>query len=322
MDRARVASGFLRALYDSEDGAGHVVLFALPSRHARAFLATRLWEAGREAVTMAQSADVYFGVGLQREPPQQGKRGTAADVVALPGLWGDLDLQMPYRTRTNLPATVDEAMGFLYELPLRPTAVVHSGGGLQPWWAFKELWRFDSDEERERATRLSLGWQGFVQAMARRQGWEVDDTADLARILRLPGTLNHKGQTPAAVHLLEATGPRYVPGDFEDFQVEERHAPRERATGAPIEAGTPRRRAYVVAAIEAETLELANTPEGDRNNALNRAAFSLARFVATGEADPAKLADALRFAARHAGLGDEEIEKTIQSAFTAREVPA
>ena len=90
----------------------------------------------------------------------------------------------------------------------------------------------------------------------------------------------------------------------------------------PIDAGTPRRRAYVVAAIEAETLDLANTPEGARNHRLNQAAFSLARFAATGEADPDRLADALRFAARHAGLGDEEIERTIRSAFQAREVPA
>ena len=88
----------------------------------------------------------------------------------------------------------------------------------------------------------------------------------------------------------------------------------------PIDAGTPRRRAYVIAAIESESMELANTREGSRNHRLNKAAFSLARFVATGEADPAKLADLLTIAARHAGLPDHEIQKTIRSAFTAREV--
>ena len=88
----------------------------------------------------------------------------------------------------------------------------------------------------------------------------------------------------------------------------------------PVDAGTPRRRAYVVAAIEAECMELANTGEGDRNNALNRAAFSLARFVGTGEADPDKLAHALRVAAQHAGLEGREVERTIVSAFRAREV--
>ena len=89
---------------------------------------------------------------------------------------------------------------------------------------------------------------------------------------------------------------------------------------APIHAGTPRRLAYVRAAIESECLELARTGEGARNNRLNEAAFSLARFVATGEADPERLAYALTCAARHAGLPEHEIERTIASAFRAREV--
>ena len=103
-------------------------------------------------------------------------------------------------------------------------------------------------------------------------------------------------------------------------------APRPRTPGAPIsppiDAGTPRRRAYVASAVANECLELANTGEGGRNNKLNDAAFSLARFVATGEAHPDALADTLRFAAQQAGLEEDEIERTIQSAFRARETVA
>lgn len=110
-----------------------------------------------------------------------------------------------------------------------------------------------------------------------------------------------KALPPAAVKALrEPRGPRLPP--------------RGRT---PIDAGTPRRRAYVAAAIEDEALKLANTPEGGRNNALNKAAFSLARFVETGEADPGKLVEVLTTAARHCGLPDFEIERTIQSAFGA-----
>jgi hypothetical protein len=90
----------------------------------------------------------------------------------------------------------------------------------------------------------------------------------------------------------------------------------------PIDAGTPRRRAYVSAAIESECIALAQTGEGDRNNALNRAAFTLARFIETGEADAGKLADLLAYAARNTGLDDDEIERTIHSASGARGVAA
>lgn len=102
---------------------------------------------------------------------------------------------------------------------------------------------------------------------------------------------------------------------------EERRQRAPSDSKAPVDADTPRRRAYVVAAIEAECLELAQTSEGGRNNRLNEAAFSLARFVDTGEADPAKLADTLHYAASHTGLPDHEIERTIRSAFGARGVP-
>lgn len=90
----------------------------------------------------------------------------------------------------------------------------------------------------------------------------------------------------------------------------------------PIDAGTPRRRAYVIAAIEREATELASTPPGGRNNRLNEAAYALARFVATGEARADKLADLLADAARTAGLDDFEIDRTIKSAFEARGVTA
>jgi hypothetical protein len=46
-----------------------------------------------------------------------------------------------------------------------------------------------------------------------------------------------------------------------------------------------RSRTYISRAIEAECLALAHTPKGARNDALNRAGYPVARFIATGEAD-------------------------------------
>ena len=85
----------------------------------------------------------------------------------------------------------------------------------------------------------------------------------------------------------------------------------------PVDAGTLRGRRYVEKAIERACIELAFTPEGARNDILNRAAFSLARFVKTGAADPAKLARVLSIAAHHAGLEHREIHGTVVSAFGA-----
>ncbi len=91
-----------------------------------------------------------------------------------------------------------------------------------------------------------------------------------------------------------------------------------RAPVRPIPTGTSC--AYIVAAIVRECEALAVATEGERNNALNRAAYSLARFVAAGEAHADAVEAALTVAARATGLPVREIERTIRSAFRARQV--
>jgi len=87
----------------------------------------------------------------------------------------------------------------------------------------------------------------------------------------------------------------------------------------PLPEG-PKGSRYVRAAIEAECEELARTPKGGRNSRLNIAAFSLARFLASGEADAFEIARALAHAAAQTGLGEKEIASTLESAFSARGV--
>ena len=81
---------------------------------------------------------------------------------------------------------------------------------------------------------------------------------------------------------------------------------------------TARADRYVRRAIEEECAALARTPEGIRNEALNRSAFALARFVVAGQAQPEPIIRALAYAAASAGLGAREIGPTIKSAFRAR----
>ncbi|MEX2527042.1 MAG: hypothetical protein WEA09_05330 [Gemmatimonadota bacterium] len=305
---------FMTALYGSE-APGFLVLFTLPHSRAYAVPGNRLEQAAVLAARLAQQHDVYAGVGLQGEAPHGTSRGNASGVVALPGFWGDLDLRTPYRNRTDLPTTVEEATAFLGGLPLPPSGIVHSGGGLYPWWCFRELWILDSDAEREMAAELSRDWQRYLlDAAMEGHGWQLDFTPDLARVLRVPGTLNWKGSPPAPVRLLQGGGPRFGPKDFAGYKV-----PPPRVEGPPLPMpDAPKGKRYVAAAIEAECRELARTPEGSRNARLNAAAFSLARFITAGETDAYQLARVLAHAAARAGLGEREIARTLESAFSAR----
>lgn len=75
---------------------------------------------------------------------------------------------------------------------------------------------------------------------------------------------------------------------------------------------------YVEAAIERECMDVALTAPGARNARLYSAAWSLSRFLVDGRAHEAPLRAALTIAARHAGLTDHEIERTIDSALARR----
>lgn len=310
----RTAFRFLAAMYGPE-APGFLVLFTLPDARTYPVPSSELEMAALTIARLARRHDVYAGIGLQGVVPEGKARGCASGVVALPGLWLDLDLRTPYRDRGDLPATVEEATDFLDALPLRPTGVVHSGGGLYPWWCFRELWIFESGGRRREAARVSRGWQRYVLDMARdRHGWKLDATPDLARILRVPGTLNRKGSRPALVRILRGGGPRYIPEDFAGYRVA---PPRDERAPAPL-PDTPRGGRYVAAAIKRECRKLVSAPEGSRNETLNRSAYSLARFVASGEADAYMVARELSDAAARAGLEEREIARTLESAFSAR----
>ena len=76
-------------------------------------------------------------------------------------------------------------------------------------------------------------------------------------------------------------------------------------------------RAYVDAAVAAETARVAQAGEGGRNHALNQAAFSLGQLVGAGWIGEAEVAGLLTNAALSAGLKHPEIRLTIRSGLNA-----
>jgi hypothetical protein len=197
-----------------------IALFTKPSKHSKFIpLSNEAWgaEALKYAVAARRRGDVYFAIGVQAQQPHRG-RGKQADVIALPGLWADIDVRGPNHTATNLPPTIKDAWSILREVPFKPTLVVYSGGGLQAHWLFREPWETATGGERLAAQRLSKRFQAYLRSAAVRKGWTIDDTADLCRLLRLPGTFNRKQKTSVLVTCETVEGgQRYNPSEFADF---------------------------------------------------------------------------------------------------------
>lgn len=191
------------------------VVFTTPSRQTRLFADyQRLADYASE---QSRTQNVYFGLGLIAGRPQG--RGKLADIAGIGGLWCDIDVASDAHPKANLPQTIDEARGLLGEMPLSPSAVVHSGHGLHAYWLLHEPWLFTDDAERQKAAELAKGWHGLLCRKAAARGWALENLGDLTRVLRLPGTLNHNGGgQPVEVRLLKLEeNCRYGPDDFEPY---------------------------------------------------------------------------------------------------------
>jgi len=195
-------------------------IFTLPDRRARFFN-----EVGPAVDYCAEQAaakqHVYCGMGLFKDPPIEG-RGTADEVAGIVGFWTDIDVLDPGAHKgKDYPSTFDEARAIAEVGGFKPTATVNSGYGLHAYWLFTEPLIFESESDRKDAAVLVARWNGTIQANAKSKGKVVDAVHDLARVLRVAGTINWKqADSPRPVSLEVPEKPlRFNPSDLEPYLV-------------------------------------------------------------------------------------------------------
>jgi hypothetical protein len=193
---------FLEVLYGPKSEKGYLVLWTKQDKRSRFYSLDQLNEAASEAASLSEETDVYYGIGLQEEIPQNG-RGGEDSVVAIPGLWLDVDIQGDNHKSKNLPPDKEAAMRLIGSYNLNPTLVISTGGGLHAYWLFFEPIWLRNDAERKKAKELSRRFQGMFRQYASKEGWEIDNTSDLSRLLRLPRTYNHKQGNPIPVEVIQ-----------------------------------------------------------------------------------------------------------------------
>lgn len=152
--------GFLEIRWKPIDGSG---------MRRRFFYATETREFVREARRLASTADVYVGATLRTHRDDGGKRSVAPSRF----VWADVDSA--------------DAIERLRAFPVPPAFVIASGSAtnLHAWWIVRERLTVDQIEAANQRLAHALG------ADAR--------STDAARILRVPGTMNHKTSPPRPV---------------------------------------------------------------------------------------------------------------------------
>jgi hypothetical protein len=209
------ALAYLRALWP-DPPVGYLLLFLLPGERCLWYPASDLGAVAGAAARHAASGNVYLGCALS--PKDYGKRGRckSEQARAIPGLWADIDVAGPAHKKAGLPPDLASAVSLAQEMPLPPSGLVHSGHGVYPLWLFKEAWLLNEPGERDRAAALLGRWQGCLRQLAAGKGWALDSTHDLARVLRLPGTVNRKGVPVPVTADFPADVVRYDPWDLLD----------------------------------------------------------------------------------------------------------
>lgn len=165
---------------------------------------------------MKKKQNIYVGVGIVDRSYSYG-RTSYKRVTGLPGLFVDVDYQSgEAHKKNNLPQTVEDAIDLVTEDFPEPTIIVHSGNGIHAWWLFTEPWLFKSTEEKKFAIEMSQRMNQTIRTRATEHGWVVDSTFDLARVLRIPGTVNLKDKkNPKPVTVLKQSNIRYQPCDLD-----------------------------------------------------------------------------------------------------------
>lgn len=203
---------FLELLWTDKPSDLYLLIWTLQDKRSRWF---RNIEESAAAVAQTPQ-DVYVGVGLSPRDYGPSRRCPSEEIAGLAGLWADFDLNSDAHKRA-LPATIPDALSIIpAEIP--PTIVVATGNGAHAWWLFKEPWIFDDAAERESAARLIARWHTLLRLNAAARGWAFDRLSDLARVLRIPCTVNGKDPgNPKPVTLFSRTDRRYNPSDFDDW---------------------------------------------------------------------------------------------------------
>lgn len=133
--------------------------------------------------------NLWFEVNQTSYAPTGG-RSSAQHITRLSALWADLDYKPKPGGLGSYPEAMEVVADLSNALGIQPSAIVHSGHGIQPYWPIEdgEL----TDENRDAVATLLKRWGSLVKQFALNNHGSADSVFDLPRILRVPGSVNWK----------------------------------------------------------------------------------------------------------------------------------
>lgn len=204
---------FLETMFAGKPKDKAIVIWRLSTKQTLRYTDIRV---ASERIEALANEDMYFGIGLQESAASIGKRGGVNDITGIVGLHLDIDVAGPGHKKQALPPSYRDAESIFDQLGLEPTVLVNSGHGLQAYFLFSKPWIFKGTDERIEAQALLQRCHNTVKRICAEKGWVIDSVFDLARVMRIPGTMNCKDpDNPVRAKTLKLDGPRYKKSDLE-----------------------------------------------------------------------------------------------------------
>lgn len=306
---AGLTSGFVELFYDTPDGVHtpekkcYVQWLPLPLPLRMEGILTEIRKRNQ------QGYGIHFGAtpssvrkGWEQRTGADGRpywikpRRHESDVKYLTALWTDVDEEEVGYTLKRI-AQMDVSIP-------RPSVAVKSGGGVHLYWLLQTPYEI-TDENRHQVKRTLYGiasaFGGDTQAR------------DMARNMRLPGTVNTKPKRNGAVSevVVDNTGWIYKYEQMQD--VFQRFAPRDLplpTRSLPTEAREKTLPTWVLAYLQT----------GAREHERNKTLFCAARTYADYGISQLTAETELGHRARSDGLSEHEVKATIRSAYRAQGV--
>lgn len=256
---------------------------------------------------------------LKDRPTKTGSRGFAIDSKSFIALWTDIDFGTTGHAVKGgvLPPDAASAQ-MIYDDSGLPEAsiTVHSGGGLYHIVKLAEPLDVTDDEIRMRVAALSRRWQKRVQATAEGMGYAYGTgVSDIARVLRIPGTVNAKEWGNKRPATYRSSGARYT---LEELEAACPVPPKPARTTTPT--GDASHAADAHARMK-QLLDEMRATTFERNNALNRLAYMAFQYAGAGQLDAEEVAREFTDAGLDSGLDDGEVHATVNSARKGLDTP-
>lgn len=199
LEDARVSENFLKEFFIQKPAKSSILIWTLHNKKSHWFETIP----AQSTLNTIATSDTFFGLGIAPTGLSTRVRCLQDSVIGIPGLWLDIDFKSKYHKKADFLPEEQQAYDLTIEglalLNVTPTHITRSGNGFHFYVLFDTPWMFETEDDRLRALISSQKLSQHIKAHHYSAGFQTDSVFDLARVLRLPGTYNHKGDKPVLV---------------------------------------------------------------------------------------------------------------------------